>query len=340
MDPTTPGEASAATIQPGASRKGTRLPAVDCLRYLAALAVIGWHTPERLEDARYHGLVTWAVPCFAAMAIYWLTIDLQRHPDQKYGVYLRKRVLRIGLPFLAWSLIYLAVRDIERVWIKHESAVALTWSTLWTGTAHHLWFLPFLIIVSAVFFLPLQWTVRRPHARAVLCAVAVLLGFCLALIPSPFDGNQYLLLQTWWALPAALWAIPLATYLADIASTASPFQRWGLLGFSIVLTGIQLSGWSSRLSTSLLGIALLMTSCQPWQHSVLTRLAPLGRLAYGVYLVHILFLIALRVAGHRCLHLEMGMMFNIPVFLLTAILSTLAVMALARSSFTRWLVPG
>ncbi|MDZ7587084.1 MAG: acyltransferase family protein [Patescibacteria group bacterium] len=93
-----------------------RNPAIDAMRLLAILAVVLVHTTTRtLQVTGYDLNVTWwplllnqitrfAVPMFFLISGFVLELNYDHHPY--YLSFLKKRLSRILVPYLFWSLIY------------------------------------------------------------------------------------------------------------------------------------------------------------------------------------------------------------------------------------------
>ncbi|HVZ34579.1 MAG TPA: acyltransferase family protein, partial [Polyangiaceae bacterium] len=117
--------------------------------------------------------------------------------------FLRTKVSRLLLPWVLWSLIYLAMQWLER--LRHGESLTegfSPWMVL-GGTYEHLWFVPFALLGAVLISLVQELTLRRDHARMMLLALGVGAALTLAdawiikaqQVPWPF-------LQWLFALPA------------------------------------------------------------------------------------------------------------------------------------------
>jgi hypothetical protein len=150
---------------------GSRFAGAEVVRVLSACAVIWIHgsTPKLLQVA------TFAVPCFAALAALLATRSGLKPAPQATRTYIWQRTVRVGVPFFAWSLVYIglhlvlgvppvSVRDIVRP------------GFLLRGGDYHLWFLPFVLVATVLAFRAGKWLGRLepPRQRTVVgCLVAV-----------------------------------------------------------------------------------------------------------------------------------------------------------------------
>ena len=322
-----------------AAASTSRLPGIDILRFLAALSVTWRHSHEDPSLYHYHSLFTWTVPFFAAMVTYWMINHFRRNPDESFVSYFKKRLTRIAIPFYAWSILYFLARNVERLWITHKELLPFEWKHLWTGPTHHLWFLPFVILYSLVVFFPLQYANTRVRIKILLSLFVIPLGLLLALTPNPYPPENYLPHQVWRTFPPALWTIPLAYFLPRIPATIQKHLRWAGLLLLVLIFSTRLTPESTVLSNTILAIVLVFTAALPWQYPILAKLSPLGRLSYGIYLIHLFFIIAMRLICRKFIGMAPGFDVTIITFLGAAILSTLTVYLLTRHPLTRWLIP-
>lgn len=129
-------------------------PAADGLRIIAILAVVLIHTTARalevtnLDVQRLPGTLLlnqaarFAVPMFFMISGFVLELSYQNHSN--YLTYIKKRLGKIAIPYIAWSAIYYLL-------IYKQHAVSY-WQALLTGDAsYQLYFIPTLVIFYAVF---------------------------------------------------------------------------------------------------------------------------------------------------------------------------------------------
>lgn len=128
--------------------------AIDLLRVLAILAVVFIHTTTRTMEAVNFDLqrIPWtfffnqvsrfAVPLF--FMISGFVLELNYHLNESYKTYLKKRLIRIALPYIVWSTIY------NLFVFKHP--MTDFFPSLLLGTAsYQLYFIPTLMIFYLVF---------------------------------------------------------------------------------------------------------------------------------------------------------------------------------------------
>lgn len=179
-------------VSSGVSPAGSVAPAktsyfhIDCLRALAAFVVVLIHVIGPLRDHYplhmdtwfsaiiINGSTRWCIPIF--MMISGALLLGQTRPFD-CSVYLRKRLLKVGLPFVAWSLIYgvlawcLGRSEGETLW---QHLQGLNNDPAW----YHLWFfydfipLYFVLPFLAALFQRLGWAFVQLTVAAWLLLVA------------------------------------------------------------------------------------------------------------------------------------------------------------------------
>lgn len=129
-------------------------PAIDSLRILASLAVVFIHTSTKTLEASSYDLqrLSWtlllnqifrfAVPLFFIISGFVLELSYPFHTS--YSTYLKKRMVRILIPYIFWSTVYYFF-----IYTQHDSPFL---RDLLTGDAsYQLYFIPALIIFYIIF---------------------------------------------------------------------------------------------------------------------------------------------------------------------------------------------
>ena len=341
-----------------ASKK--RDPGLDAVRFLAAALIVWLHAMEISPHLTKLAVIgRGSVPFFAMAAVLLMGQSLRRDPARPYGAYAWSRVVRIYGPFLVWTILYLLFRNAKYIISGHTGDVQINPGLLLGSAAHHLWFLPFLLIVCLVMFPIVRIIVRGgPTARlvAALCAVA---GLAIAFINIPWStapaveqqrvtawegtlgAASYLGGLGWWALPAVFWG---AALVAVDTQVIKWLARWRRLAFaSAVLailgcvTALLLLGRFSFLE-NIYGVAFLAAALLPWKGRIVDFLAYLGRYAYGIYLIHVavglgMEMFVVRDRNSASFPVIFGLM------LATLVISTLLAVLIGRFRATRWLAP-
>jgi surface polysaccharide O-acyltransferase-like enzyme len=312
---------------------------LDVCRLLAALAIVWLHTPRPAAWADLGLLGRFAVPFFTAAATFFAWQAGSRANPRTVAQYASSRLVRIYVPFLAWSGIYLAFKGAKSLLLPGEPNDFPGIDLLWLGSFYHLWFMPFVLLVTlAVFCLGRIAAHHRGREMAML-VLALVGGWQLALLPAERStsgvGFAQLAID---ALPSACWALALAIAYQSGARRWLGDRRIGIgclaatLGLTVLLCTLGRNSAVENLS----GMALLVFTLGDWSSPLLERVARLGPLAYGIYLSHLLFIKTLEAVQAK-LHQPLSMAAALTIFILAAAGSTLLAWLLSRWRVTRWL---
>ena len=283
---------------------------LDLSRVLAAGAIVWIHCPRSAELSPTTVLARFAVPFFVAAAVFLVFQSAEKQPRRRWGAYAWSRLQRLYVPFLAWSGIYLLFKGGKWILLPDQPNDFPGLELFLFGGAYHLWFLPFLLIVSLVTFAVAGHTVRNPSSRHGWALAGGIAGAIVATIaPSTWLAGRfeacYFMLA---ALPAALWAWPAALVYQELnargcelpgSPTRSRDQRpsaalaivmfaGGVMLLAICCLGLWVLGRTVWLE-NLAGMALLGSVCVPLGPPLVKRARGLAELSFGVYLAHLLF---------------------------------------------------
>lgn len=231
-----------------------------------------------------------AVPFFVVtLCIFTFRHLVKGGSPQPWKRYAWRKTRRLYLPFLFWSLIYLVLRLLKHEFFPGGSPIRLNSSTLVTGTAHHLWFLPMALLVSFVLHPVSKLTMGGFNPQIWLWLFLALgVGSGLMQYPGPVDatdnGWSYFAAMTWGCLPAVFIAVPLAGWLPSAPSPA--VIRWGWIG--VIVTGAWLAFLPyAPLVPCLGGISLFIAAHLALSSQTASVIAFLGTTSFGVYLIHV-----------------------------------------------------
>ena len=189
------------------SRK-KNLPEIDILRSVAMLAVIMIHilnipvnqlvtgssSQGRFFVAR--AMLIFAVPCFLFIAMLMLS-----YGEEKFDVrFYRKKLMRVGVPYLLWSIFYLLIVFIINRSIPENffSAGNLFYYLAYGKAYEHLYFMPILL----GFYLAAPLMKRLAEAFLGKPAVAVALAFGVQL--GIYAVNRFVLYAKYTMLSSTL----------------------------------------------------------------------------------------------------------------------------------------
>jgi len=296
-----------------------RFACVDLAKGIGIVLVVLWHYgPEKLGSDRWWpdffssaaGVVfKFHMPLFMFLSGFLFTWDAARAAPfwGAYWEHLGKKSLRLLLPYLSVSLVYVVLKlTAQRFFAYHP----ITWETAWNalvnplgGPATLLWFIYCLMIVFAVF--PLVQRLVRRDLPLVLLSLGLFFLFVprekAAELVEPEAGTWPLLLAAphWFLVDRFCRFFPLFVcgYLFRKRRLLEGISPWaGLLGSLAVFAGVSLLDprpfLEADAAAALAGAFAGVLSCLCGA-MVLERVGPLaeglslaGRHSAGVYLMH------------------------------------------------------
>jgi peptidoglycan/LPS O-acetylase OafA/YrhL len=216
---------------------------------------------------------------------------------------------------------------------------------LYEGSAHHLWFLPFIMVLTIVAFgVAKMFSANRSTTTTHWLAFGglVIAGFIAGLDAPGRLARWYWLNRAWAASPAILWAFAIA-----LVYPRMPDSLWHSRTLTMVcgLAWIALVGLCVLLSKRLLlvenlaGLAFFIIAVTrlPAPPAV-AQVAKLGSLAYGIYLCHIMFIEGLQAVAARLGVRGVGWL-DLLVFVVASGASVSLAWVLTRRRLGRWLAP-
>jgi len=330
--------------------KDHRLDTLDATRFVAAMGVIWTHA---LYGWSWRQLGAFSVPFFVIAAVMLVGDGLRRNPDRPWTGYVRKRFLRVYVPFLVWSIIYFMLKNVQDwVHLTHRGNPDNIGMLLF-GTEFHLWFSPFIFVGTTLAFLLIRSFYRLGRGGYVWAASWTLAGIVVAWFSVPiFDtycGMRFGLTRALYALPAFCWALALTPALPTIRnwlgqrSVAFWILALTIAAHAVIIIRFERDVWKDNIG----GVLLLLFALTPWPRVLTKCLAWGGRYAFGIYMIH-----EVGLWGFRKL-LYYGPESSLPIlpslgkqgnllllFALIASFSTVATILLTRFKFARWVMPG
>ena len=311
----------------------------DVMRLAAAYSIVWLHTPR---STALHGSMVLgrsAVPFFAAATVFFVWQGLVDSPGRGWLAYAATRFRRIYVPFMAWSAIYLAFKAVKASALPNEPNDFPGWEFLWTGSFYHLWFMPFILVVSLSVACLGRLVIGSKIIEigtAIFCLVA---GIAIAVLPIPAVIVGTSAAFAYSALPAVCWGVTLSVAChrgrTDLVQN-SVAAVLGLIMAAACTTWVWHYG-RDNLAENLAGIGCMFAALAPWSARALVTLARLGSLAYGIYLSHLLFIKSAE-AGLSKLGADKTWQLDLLVFVTAAIGSTALAWCLTQTRYTRWLV--
>lgn len=320
------------------SRHTRRSAGLDAARLIAALAIIWIHVP-RSSLAETTVFARFAVPFFTLAAVWFVARKAVHESLAAWPRFALARIRRLYLPFLAWSVIYVAFKGVKKFITPDLPNDFNGWEILWWGGSYHLWFLPFILAASLAVFPLASLGAATRTSRLIVAGVAVLAALALACIPVPenwlgHDNGRFI----WEALPSV--GLGLALALIGREENAlhpnATITIGGLILFATTLAGLAIVGRNALLE-NLAGLGFMLAACHwPWNAgpAVIQRLS---LLAYGIYCVHLLFVKTIEAIATK-LGWPVSPGLDVASFAITAVGSVACAWLLARYRPTRWLV--
>jgi len=299
------------------------------MRFIAVCAVVWIHTPETIRDTIIWA--RWSVPFFTIASIWLIGKSLAARPNQPFWPYARRRTIRLYGTFLLWNAIYLLLIAFKHAAFHTGKPIVLVPDLFWGGSAEHLWFLTFLCVASAAVF-PLIQLATRGRVFAIAISSLAIIGFVavsFSTMPNlgglnpgtgAFWGN------VWMALPALCIGVAMASLRAGVPATTQDGGTnrlsiaaavCGVIVFSVSLFHLvqygRDAGWEG-----LSGFGAMLICFAPVRGPVKRGLASLGQYAFGIYVIHVMWVELLQV-----LCVRVGIAASPPLDIAVAIVATL-----------------
>lgn len=328
-----------------------RTPAFDLLRVFGAFAVVLIHVCGAYRDGLaeigaaawattigLNGLSRWAVPLFIMISGALLLAD-KRKFDLRHFV--NRRLLKVVVPFVLWSVIYLCIdaylRPDPGLWSK---VAALPTHAAWYHLSFFYFFIPLYLLIPV-----LMWIRDLPHGRHVLASYLALwmVGICIELFcpakyrwPDFFLYSGYLLLGYFMRNISNRVASILLVggMLAAMLTSAAVIAQ--SLAASDYVTGQWFSYKTVNVALAAMGVFCLGFLLTARRHTLPPLVSRLAASSLGIYLIHPIILIPLRDLGFRT-----GLPWlEIPIWFLGAFFAAFWLSNWLRSRpATAWAVP-
>lgn len=317
-----------------------RRPRLDAARIVAAYAIVWLHAVGGTSLERTAALGTWAVPFFVFAAVFLAAQTERRRPDLSLARYIWDRFVRLYLPFLAWTGIYLVFKAAKVHFFPEQTTQTFGIGLLWGAGFWHLWFLPFILVVTIASFGLTRITqpgdVERQSRSLVLSFLLAAAGIVVAIVPAP--ALEYPWDLALHAAPAVCWSIGLALAWPRIgdAMERRPAAICGLLVAIAAIAWVWYRG-PSRGMECLGGLGVMLAALPARAPSWLNPACRGAPLAYGIYLAHPLFIKIAESLQARW-NTSAGDWLAVGVFLAAALGATAVAGGLRRFSVTRWLI--
>jgi len=327
---------------------------IDLLRCVAPIAVVVIHVlgpyreqlgeipdSEWITAISFNSFSRWAVPIFI-MITGALMLSDTRDFDARY--YLKHRLGKVLLPFLAWSVFYAFLSGYTLAGFDSSVALQTLQALPVHETYYHLGF--FYFFIPLYFIIPLLNIFVRKISRGTVIGLAYVWLLLTTLFLFKVDGvwgQELILFSGYLLLGYCLFQYrwPALVLLVPLGIAALLLTDYMVVSTSLAQGEYTIGRWMSykTLNTVLIA-AMIFALCQRYSDRLSDfwkdKLAFMSRYSLGIYLLHPIFLWPVREFDLYFVH--PGLM--IPFW--TLVCGGLALTAswlLAKSRKTAWLVP-
>lgn len=182
--------------------KANRLAGIDLCRGLAAFAVILVHSGDEtwgldISEAAisFRHLFYYAVPFFLAAFFFF---SIQKRPLKINGLFWRKKLQRIVIPYLLWSLFYVIVKSLMFILTNDTAQIkqllADPVAIIFLGAAsYHLYFIPLLLAGCSLLYLVnhLNQQQNSSYLLVILSVASIILYQLILSSKNDFDLGSY-----------------------------------------------------------------------------------------------------------------------------------------------------
>lgn len=197
-----------------------RNDSADALRAWAILGVVSIHSSDLVLSPQQHQAISayfrWSVPAFIVLSAYFSVASLLRTPEP-FWHFLQRRLIKIGLPFFAYSLFYF--------FLKADYQNLTLTSTLTRHFSGYGWAGQYFFVVIFQ-LLPFFFILSRKRITAATLIASFTIGLIIFhAAPTGFDNH--LILRQLSARPFIYW-LPyaiLGAFLAQHESSWRAFYR-------------------------------------------------------------------------------------------------------------------
>jgi surface polysaccharide O-acyltransferase-like enzyme len=288
---------------------------INNLRLIALYAVIILHcsSPLLMQYGKVPGTDWWtadflnALTRFAVPVFVMITGALLLHREYEIGDFLKKRLTRVVVPFLFWSLVYIWYsRYNEEItfgsdaWVNIKQVLHL----LKYGSAYHLWYV--YMLIGLYFFIPvLSKFVRNASEKEIL--YFLIIWVAVMLITQPYLSRYNPSVDMHYFAGFAGYLV-LGHYLAFKDFNVKHLRLWMILLFVFSIALIALGSWliiqypkwpgtmfyepvNPAVVMLSAGIFIVVKFSVPKVSPIVIRIRDFaGKYTYGIYLSHALVL--------------------------------------------------
>lgn len=285
-----------------------RYEGLDIFRAVASFGVVLLHVhvsvghPESLSWLIK--LRDFALPLMVMSSFFLLTISLTRKPHNNFRAFFNKRLKRLWIPFIVWTIIYCVIWAFFVPAILGDKSIGILPSSSVFLTGYmHLWFLQFIFAGSLLIYPLLCFGAENKNfSRLKLLIFCFLSTLIYAILfhsllkhytdweySNPdLDANLRLFISQ---VSAYILYVPVGIGIglaADKVNKIFDFSIWRLLSAAVAVFAaiIHTIEYEIPLSRELYGISVFLFAIQPWRKLRLNFVYTLAAYSYGIYILH------------------------------------------------------
>jgi peptidoglycan/LPS O-acetylase OafA/YrhL len=323
-----------------------RIVGFDVVRGMAAIAVIWIHCGQSAlwNDHNLSAAGSWGTAFLNSLAGFFVVFALIRRANQGTTTFLLHRVWRIYGAFAVWSLVYAAERLANLLVFHKPTLLRWDWDVLFFGTKYHLWFLPYLLTVTVLTLPLVVWALRSQRRMAGVTVLLVIMASAIIILPEPealLRGREAMpLFHLYTRAPGFLFGLAIGLWMLS-GFRPRVEVRHAVACAAVVVLAMYLSLTTELPKHALNRIgatAAVLVALAPWRGKFVRWLGSMGKLGFGVYLCHALFLDAYYAAVTKA---GGGLTFwvDIGAFVFTIVASFAFAWLMRQTRWLAWLIP-
>lgn len=333
-------------LSPLLSASSERIVGFDIVRAIAAIGVIWIHAGRSpfWNDHNLGPAGSWGTAFLNSLAGFFVVFALQRRADRGMLAFAGHRIWRVYGAFVVWSLIYLAARGVNFLAFQKRSMIQWDWDLFFFGTTYHLWFLPYLLIITLATLPLVSWALRSRPRMVGVSVLLVVAASALLILPEPealSRGREALpLFHLYSRAPGFFFGLAIGLWmLAGFRPRVGMSQAIACAAVVIVCMYLSLTTeLPKHVLNRMAATAAFMVALAPWHGRIAQWLASMGKLGFGVYLCHVLFLEAFITVLTRA-GVSPSFRVDIVVFVVDVVASFAFAWLMRRSKWLGWLIP-
>lgn len=269
--------------------------AIDAMKFTAAAAIVLLHTANVSRGVHPEALApALIVPVTYAGLYFFFLVSGYFHGalGGRDAAWMRRRLIRLGVPYAAWSIIYLVWKEGPPLLMGAE----LQWPdpirlVFFAGAHDVLWSLPMLLYSAII----AQFVVRTAlHRRIAIAACAVLMALIYMALPEaqwPADSLVFFLLSPRWVLLYLL-----GMEIRDVRLPTTTHALNVVVGVCVAVliaigfTRSSIQGPVGAVISTILTASTLIVATRSNAGRIVERLSWGGRYLLGIYVSHYLWL--------------------------------------------------